>query len=59
MQTRKVRKNRNIVCLFDKQKNGMLDFINIYENNNNFTYGDFICKGYSGYYCYKYNNKFL
>jgi hypothetical protein len=27
-----------------------MDFINIYENGNNFLYGDFICKGYGGYY---------
>jgi len=30
-----------------------MEFINIYENNNNFSYGDFICKGYGGYYCQK------
>ena len=34
-----------------------MDFINIYENGNNFVYGDFICKGYGSYYCQKYNNK--
>ena len=32
-----------------------MDFINIYENGNNFFYGDFICKGYGGYYCQRYN----
>jgi hypothetical protein len=34
-----------------------MDFINIYENGNNFSYGDFICKGYGGYYCQRYENK--
>lgn len=34
-----------------------MDFINIYENGNNFFYGDFICKGYGGYYCQKYNGQ--
>lgn len=34
-----------------------MDFINIYENNNNFHYGDHICYGYGGYYCQKYDNK--
>jgi len=34
-----------------------MDFINIYENDTNFTYGDFICKGYGAYYTQKYNNK--
>jgi hypothetical protein len=34
-----------------------MDFINIYENGNNFWYGDSICKGYGSYYCQKYNNK--
>jgi len=33
-----------------------MDFINIYENGNNFFYGDFICRGYGSYYCQKYNN---
>lgn len=32
-----------------------MDFINIYENGNNYSYGDFICKGYGGYYTQKYN----
>ena len=34
-----------------------MDFTNIYENGNNFWYGDYICKGYGGYYCQKYNDK--
>ena len=31
----------------------------IYENGDNFYYGDFICKGYGSYYCTKYNNKWM
>lgn len=27
-----------------------MDFINIYENGKNFSYSDFLCKGYGGYY---------
>lgn len=30
-----------------------MDFINLYEDGRNFSYGDFICKGYGGYYCQK------
>jgi glycosyltransferase involved in cell wall biosynthesis len=29
------------------------DFANIYENNSNFSYGDFVSKGYAGYYMQK------
>ena len=36
-----------------------MDFINIYENNDNFWYGNNICKGYGSYYCQKYNNKWV
>jgi len=36
-----------------------MDFINIYENGDNFTYGDHICKGYGSYYCQKYNGKWV
>lgn len=36
-----------------------MDFINIYENGNNFWYGDHICKGYGSYYCQKYNDKWV
>jgi glycosyltransferase involved in cell wall biosynthesis len=35
------------------------DFINIYENGNNFFYGDFICLGYGNYYCQKYKNRWV
>jgi len=31
-----------------------MDFINIFENGSNFQYGDFLCKGYGGYYLQKY-----
>lgn len=33
------------------------DFINIYENGENFRYSDFISKGYGGYYCEKFKEK--
>ena len=36
-----------------------MDFANIYEDGKNFTYSDFICKGYGGYYCQKHNNKWV
>ena len=36
-----------------------MDFINVYENGDNFTYGDHICKGYGSYYCEKYNGKWV
>jgi FkbM family methyltransferase len=36
-----------------------MDFINEYENGKNFWYGDFICKGYGGYYRQKYRNKWV
>ena len=36
-----------------------MDFINIYEDGRNFSYGDFICKGYGGYYCQKYKDKWV
>ena len=34
-----------------------MDFINIYENGNNFKYSDFICKGYGSYYCQQFRGK--
>lgn len=36
-----------------------MDFINIYEDGRNFSYGDFICKGYGGYYFQKYKDKWV
>lgn len=53
-------------CLFDANKVFeddsqvgfvYMDFINIYENGDNFNYGDHICYGYGGYYCQKYEGK--
>ncbi len=35
------------------------DFINLYENGDNFSYGDFFGLGYCGYYCQKYKNKWV
>ena len=36
-----------------------MDFINIYENGDNYWYGNHVCKGYGAYYCQKYNNKWV
>ena len=37
-----------------------MDFINLYENGNNFYYyADCLCKGYGAYYCQKYNNSWV
>jgi hypothetical protein len=36
-----------------------MDFINIYEDSTNFWYGDYISKGYGGYYYQKYNNRWV
>jgi glycosyltransferase involved in cell wall biosynthesis len=36
-----------------------MDFTNIYENGSNFSYGDFISKGYGGYYMEKYNGSWV
>jgi len=36
-----------------------MDFVNLYENGDNFSYGDFFGLGYSGYYCQKYKNKWI
>ena len=36
-----------------------MDCICVYENGNNFFYGDFICKGYGGYYCQKYLDRWV
>jgi len=35
------------------------DFFNICENGDNFCYGDFIGKGYGGYFCQKYKGKWI
>ena len=36
-----------------------MDFINLYENGDNFWYGNNICKGYGSYYCQKHNDKWV
>jgi glycosyltransferase involved in cell wall biosynthesis len=36
-----------------------MDFTNIYENGDNFSYGNHFALGYSGYYKQKYNNKWI
>ena len=36
-----------------------MDCISLYENGNNYCYGDFICKGYGSYYCQKYGDKWV
>ena len=36
-----------------------MDFINIYENGDNFKYCDHISKGYGSYYCQKYKGKWV
>jgi glycosyltransferase involved in cell wall biosynthesis len=35
------------------------DFTNIYENGANFSYGNFFGLGYEGYYCKKYNGRWV
>ena len=35
------------------------DTIHLYRNGNNFNYGDFICKGYGGYYMEKIKGKWV
>jgi len=46
---------------YENQEIGFIymDFINIYENGENFWYGDYICKGYGSYYCQKYNDNWV
>ena len=36
-----------------------MNFINLYENGDNFNYGNYISKGYSSYYTEKYNNNWV
>jgi len=36
-----------------------MDCISLYEDESNFFYGDFICKGYGSYYCQKYEDKWV
>ncbi len=53
---------QDAVNLFEKEASVgfiYMDCACVYENGNNQWYGDFICKGYGGYYSQKYNNKWL
>jgi len=34
-----------------------MDFINIYENGDNYHWGNYIGKGYAGYYCQKFRDR--
>lgn len=36
-----------------------MDYVNVYENNMAFKYGDFFSLGYAGYYRQKYNNNWV
>jgi len=36
-----------------------MDYCNMYENGEQFSYGDFACLGYAGYYCQKYKDKWV
>jgi glycosyltransferase involved in cell wall biosynthesis len=36
-----------------------MDCIMLYEDGSNFSYGDFISKGYGNYYCQKYKDKWV
>ena len=36
-----------------------MNYANIYENGNQFKYGDHFSLGYAGYYCQKFNDKWL
>jgi glycosyltransferase involved in cell wall biosynthesis len=36
-----------------------MDYTNIYENGENYKYGDFFSLGYAGYYRQKYNDKWI
>ena len=50
-----------VAVFFSNEEVGFIymDFINIYENGDNFKYSDHICKGYGSYYCEKYNGKWV
>jgi glycosyltransferase involved in cell wall biosynthesis len=53
---------QNAADIFDKDSEvGFIytDFINIYENGNNFKYEGCICKGYGGYYMQKHKDKWV
>ena len=50
--TLNLEENKNIGFLY-------MNFINLYENGDNFNYGNYISKGYSSYYTEKYNNNWV
>jgi len=53
---------KDAVDLFEKNEDVgfvYMDFTNIYENGENFCYGDLVCKGYGAYYCEKLNGKWV
>ena len=53
---------QNAVDIFENDSDvGFIysDFINLYENGDNFKYEGVLCKGYGGYYKQKYNNKWV
>lgn len=53
---------KDAVDLFEKNEDVgfvYMDFTNIYENGDNFCYGDLVCKGYGAYYCEKLNGKWV
>lgn len=50
------------VRAFEENKNVgfiYMDFINLYENGDNFWYGNNVSKGYASYYCQKYNGSWV
>jgi glycosyltransferase involved in cell wall biosynthesis len=51
----------SVKCFEENKDVGFIymNYINIYENGENFSYGDFFGKGYANYYCEKYNNKWV
>lgn len=48
-------------CFDEDQKVGFIymNYANIYENGDNYLYGDFFGKGYGSYYCEKYRNQWI
>ena len=53
---------KDAVDLFEKNEDVgfvYMDFTNVYENGENFCYGDLVCKGYGAYYCEKLNGKWV
>lgn len=50
-----------VTCFDNDNEVGFIymDCIMLYEDGSNFSYGDFISKGYGNYYCQKYNDKWV